>query len=444
MARKTHNRRHGKGTLEKRGGVYLARWEVDGKRFSRSTGTGDKREAAKRIEEFVKPFDLNSEKATLENLAQKVQGVKAEIKAYEDAQPALALVDGFAAYVAAEGRGDCSKGTLTRYESYFEHLLSWLAVNRPEYKELRAVNHADAAEYAADFLKAHSPGTFNKHFTFLRCMWRVIVDAEADGVAGRLPAKLKGNPFERIRRRVHVPYSRRSLTLEELRRVCASVDGEMRILFAVGVYTGLRLGDAVQLDWGEVDLARRVISLIPRKTKRHAHGKRTVIPISSWLADVLNEIPAEKRRGEVMPGLAAEYRRGSPLVTTRIKAVFEGAGIATTDGEGVGGRARVAVGFHSLRHTFVSLAANGGAPLAVVQAIVGHSTSAMTEHYYHESEDALKRAVAALPAIDGESARADGADAADDRFSRLCEVLDGMDAAELRKAAKEIKRRLAK
>ena len=441
---KRQSRGNGQGTLERRGNIYFARWVVAGKRFTRSTGTGDKREAEKRLAEFVKPFDLKSEKATLESLAGKVQGITAELAAYEEARPALSLVDGFAAYSGAEGRGECSAGTLNRYESYYEHLQTWLAVHRPAYKELRAVTAADAAEYAADFLKNHSPGTFNKHFTFLRCMWRVIADAEADGVAGRLPAKLPGNPFERIRRRMHEPYSRRSLTVEELRRVCSSVEGEMRTLFAVGIYTGLRLGDAVLLDWGEVDLARGMISLIPRKTARHAHGRRTVIPLHGALAAVLSEIPSARRRGAVMPGLAAEYRRGSPLVTTRIKAVFEAAGIATNDGEGVGGRARVAVGFHSLRHSFVSLAANAGAPLAVVQAMVGHSTSAMTEHYYHESEDALKKAVAALPAIDGKIAEAAGADAAEGRFSRLCEVLDGMDAAELRNAAKEIKRRLAK
>jgi len=53
----------------------------------------------------------------------------------------------------------------------------------------------------------------------------------------------------------------------------------------------------------------------------------------------------------------------------------------------------------------VSLAANAGVPLPVVQAIVGHATSAMTRHYYHENEDALRRAVAALPALGEEPAR---------------------------------------
>ena len=57
--------------------------------------------------------------------------------------------------------------------------------------------------------------------------------------------------------------------------------------------------------------------------------------------------------------------------------------------------------FHSLRHTFVSLAANAGVPLPVVQSIVGHCSTAMTRHYYHENEADLRRAVEAIPTLDG-------------------------------------------
>ena len=60
---------------------------------------------------------------------------------------------------------------------------------------------------------------------------------------------------------------------------------------------------------------------------------------------------------------------------------------------------RVDVGFHSLRHTFVSISANAGVPLVVVQAIVGHSNPAMTQHYYHKDENALRSATAAIPDV---------------------------------------------
>ena len=53
--------------------------------------------------------------------------------------------------------------------------------------------------------------------------------------------------------------------------------------------------------------------------------------------------------------------------------------------------------FHSLRHSFVSFATNSGVPLPVIQSIVGHHSSAMTRHYYHVNEKALRKAVDSVP-----------------------------------------------
>ena len=65
------------------------------------------------------------------------------------------------------------------------------------------------------------------------------------------------------------------------------------------------------------------------------------------------------------------------------------------------GRSRktVVASFHSLRHTFVSLSANAGVPLPVVQSIVGHTSTARTRHYGHANEAVLRQAVDASAAI---------------------------------------------
>ena len=66
-----------------------------------------------------------------------------------------------------------------------------------------------------------------------------------------------------------------------------------------------------------------------------------------------------------------------------------------------GRRAVVEVGFHSLRHSFVSRCRQANAPLSVVEAIVGHSSPAMTRHYTHVGELAAAVAVGALPRVMG-------------------------------------------
>ena len=461
--RKKRGRGNGHGTLERgASGVYLARWMANGKRHSKSTGTHVLREAEKKLEEFTSLFRLENEQRTLETLTGRIEGVKAEIREWKEQRPALRLVDAFAAYRASASRPDAGDRTLSGYESYFNRFLDWMKENRPEEKpeeletdtgegpkeyavEVRAVTAADAEEYAAHTIDHLSAGTFNKHLVFLRCMWRILMDGDAgkSDEADRpekLKAKILENPWLRIHKRKHTPHARRELTVEELGAVINAARGEMRLLFAIGIYTGLRLGDCALLEWGNVDLVRGFVSVVPRKTKRRT-GKMVTVPLHGVLAGMLSDVPARMRRGYVLPETAKDYRRDDAIVSNRITALFEKCGIKTGHVDEKTGRKVVDVGFHSLRHTFVSLTANGGAPMAAVQSIVGHGSPAMTRHYYHENEKALRGVVAALPDVSGAGRK--GADGRGARFAALCSVLDGMSGEELKKARAEIGRRLA-
>jgi hypothetical protein len=126
----------------------------------------------------------------------------------------------------------------------------------------------------------------------------------------------------------------------------------------------------------------------------------------------LAETPAEKRGEYVLPETAATYFRNRRALIKGIQRHFLQCGIRThapTNGNKDDHRklAVVEVGFHSLRHTFVSLCRESNAPLAVVESIVGHSSPAMTRHYTHVGELAAGRAVAALPSVMGEAVKAE-------------------------------------
>jgi len=133
----------------------------------------------------------------------------------------------------------------------------------------------------------------------------------------------------------------------------------------------LRLGDAVRLDWSKVDMGNRRIAVIPGKTARYAKGKPVVIPIVASFAAILSQVPKTERKGAVCPELAALAERDEAAVSNRVQRVFTACGIETHAAQAAqSGRARVAVGFHSLRHTFVTIAAEHGVPLAIVQAVL--------------------------------------------------------------------------
>jgi integrase len=128
-----------------------------------------------------------------------------------------------------------------------------------------------------------------------------------------------------------------------------------------------------------------------------------LVPIHPVLLEMLNETPTGNRGEYVLPEMAALYLNRIDLVTDKVQAHLKSCGIKPhKPGTGKEGkRAVLEVGFHSLRHTFVSLCRESNAPLSVVESIVGHSNPAMTRHYTHVGELAAGRAVAALPSLLG-------------------------------------------
>jgi integrase len=119
---------------------------------------------------------------------------------------------------------------------------------------------------------------------------------------------------------------------------------------------------------------------------------------------MLAAIPANERdKVFVLPSTAKVYlSKNRTALTEAIQAHLKSCGVETTGAREVGQMPVVKFGFHSLRHSFVSLCRESGAPMAVVQSIVGHSSPAMTLTYQHTSELAAKNAIALLPSISGD------------------------------------------
>ena len=79
------------------------------------------------------------------------------------------------------------------------------------------------------------------------------------------------------------------------------------------------------------------------------------------------------------------------------KSRYEGKSHAS---RGIGRNAKregTPLSFHCLRHTAVSLLKDAGVPDAVVMALVGHDTVAMSQHYTHVGKEALENAASKMP-----------------------------------------------
>jgi integrase len=388
--------------LLKRGNNYYCSWRHNGKLLTRAlrdvngqpiTTVEDARKAR---DEFMRPFTASTETKVLEELSAKLQGRKTELAKWEDKKnPPVSIGQAWSEFLASPNRPDSGESTLHQYEFQWQAFADWMKEKHADMLTLREVTKEIAEEYASSLNHGKfSSSTYNKHLNLLTLVFRGI----------KSKAKLAINPWEDIQRKRGVANSRRELSVNELRKVCETASGELQTLLTLGTYSGLRLGDCATLRWTEVDLKQGIIRRIPNKTARH-NPKPVIVPIHPILREMLEKLPLDQRTEYVLPDTSALYVRRTDMVTDRIQKHFRACGITLhKPGTGKDGkRAVIEVGFHSLRHTFVSLCRESNAPLAVVESIVGHSNPAMTRHYTHVGETAAGHAVAALPSIMGET-----------------------------------------
>ena len=358
-------REKGMGNLQmEKSGRWTMRVGINGKRYCRSTRTKDRDQAERELQRFLAPFGLGERR--------------------------LPLADVWLEYVKSPNRNELARTTMKGKRFVWMQFAKWMEHSYLYVKDLAGVTADMIAEYLACLRVDVCASTYNARVCVLREMFRVLSKK----------AGLDEDPWEGVRLRPDDSHSRRELTMDELKRLidASKKSGEeWHKLILIGIYTGLRLGDCCRLDWSQISIAQGVIQLVPMKTKRH-HQRMVTIPIHPALGAALVGRQAIMS-GPVLPSVAEGYQRMRWRVSQELARIFRKANITTSVRiEGRHRRTPEAT-FHSLRHTFVSFAANAGVPLHIVQSIVGHESTAMTRHYYHENIDALKSAVAAIPTL---------------------------------------------
>ena len=448
-----------------RGNVWWIQALRDGVRVVQSTGETSVEAARLERDRVLNPMNLKDEvdraQAVLERVRTKEGAYKEAVEKRADEETVVLLADAWELYLRQHNRPDTGASTLAVYEGQINAFVAWMGDKYAKVLDLREVTQEHADEYAGHLLGSLSSSTFNRHVNLLTLVWRVLEKA----------ARLRLNPWRAIGRKRSIVHSRRELTVDELKSVCEAAQGEMRVLIALGIYCGLRLGDAACLDWSNVDMARRTISLVPRKTARREQ-KRITVPMHPALYGMLAETSADRRRGFVMPGLEARYKSFDGALAKDVASLFLSVDIKTNPNKLTksekdaakaaaeeeakkgetgrrkrpkrkpkpkGDRVRSDCGFHSLRHTFVSLCAAGGVPQSVVQSLVGHGSPAMTQHYTHIALETAQKAVATLPDVTHAEGLPERANATEAEMAEVERVLGLLTLAQLEKVAAKVK-----
>ena len=298
--------------------------------------------------------------------------------------------------------------------SQWEKFLKWAAAQTPALKFLEDVTAAHALAYSK-YLRDVEKLSDNRHNKLI----------QTASVMFRLAGRVD-DPFAEVPR-YEVEYeSRVNLERNELLAVCQAATGELRTLLAIGLYSGMRLGDCVTLDWDDsVSLPHNRLIRLTTKTR-----KTVSFPLHPELRAILEETPDSQRHGFVCPDLAALYQKDPSAVSKRVRTHFESAGLKTQDSRGsivparqrkkdkkkaggkkgqekprTRGRCVSRRGFHAMRHSFITECARAGVPIGAIRDWIRHQSQKITEIYQHWREDELQgRILQALPAFNGDPA----------------------------------------
>lgn len=142
------------------------------------------------------------------------------------------------------------------------------------------------------------------------------------------------------------------------------------------VLLGLRLSEACQLKWEDVNRQTKRVQIGGRAGFQTKNRRIRVLPISSELARVLGGI---EHRGEFV--LTLQNGRGlrPHYVSVRFKKFIRLAGLPEE------------VTFHSLRHTCCTNLILSGVPIELVRRYMGHSSISVTQRYVHSTIGDLER-----------------------------------------------------
>ena len=249
------------------------------------------------------------------------------------------------------------------------------------------------------------------------------------------------NPFSGVPTRETETVFRKPFTPEELKAIldAAHDDDFVRPVLVTGVCTAMRRGDCCLLEWKDVDLGKRFITVKTAKT-----GQTVDIPIFPLLFDELSK-QESTGKGYVFPEQARMYLDNPDGITWRVRKVFAAAGfkdeaaeevegselsveggkqagegdgaalaVVVVEGNGAvahrgdihaerrGGLRRASVrDFHSFRVTWVTLALTAGVPLELVQKVTGHKTTDIVlKHYFQPGREDFRKALqSAMPKL---------------------------------------------
>jgi integrase len=208
--------------------------------------------------------------------------------------------------------------------------------------------------------------------------WGWLQDNVARGV--KLP------PMERVRKP-------RVLAVAEITKLLEALREPVRTMFILALGLGLRIGELLPLRREDLDLnagwlyVRRDYYRGHVQTPKTERSKRR-FKLPDTMVNMVKEY-IEKRKAEselLFPNGAGTFFDDRNLMRREVEPVCDRLKIPR-------------FGWHSLRHTFSTIAENNRVPISVVQSLLGHTSASTTMLYTHAQDDAKQAALAEVAKV---------------------------------------------
>lgn len=186
---------------------------------------------------------------------------------------------------------------------------------------------------------------------------------------------ISDNPFKKIRS----PKVQKSfptfLTETQLELILQVTSEEyLKDLFQVALYTGMRLGEIVNMKWGWIEISKNLIIIKCTEEFETKSKRERIIPMNTIVSGIIRNLFSKihnDSKNDYVFNRIYRVKLNEDYVSKKFKKYVR---LANLDEN---------IHFHSLRHSFASLLVQRNVSLFVVKELLGHENLSTTQLYSH-------------------------------------------------------------
>lgn len=247
-------------------------------------------------------------------------------------------------------------------------------------KKAAQLERADVERLRNSLGKKYRPNTV---LAIVRPLWTALKWAIDQGLIEKNPARAVALP-RRVYRLEYLSQKEAAQLLAEAERQArrgSAKEWSRWAAVSLGLYAGLRRGEALGLRWSDVELDAGRLNIAHSFSALPKSGKPRYLPLPRALVSLLGEwrsLCPKTAEGVVCPVLCSGTWRAARKEPRGMRELYRDAGLRIP-----------AAPWHCLRHSFASTFVMNGGSLPALQKLLGHADLATTQIYAHLSNDFL-------------------------------------------------------